>query len=126
VKLSTQSSRYSTPPQRAISPDLIFVTSRLLFLSTASSATAGDFIKDLVEGRVSRNSRNVVDVLAQKLDALLPLILVGTPMAREAMSEMLKFGFNVLCFYPRVLALSPPTPSLLKDPVGRRRPRIKR
>jgi len=126
MKLSTQSSWYSITPQRATSPDLIFVTSRLLFLSTASSATAGDFIKDLVEGRVSRNGRNVVDVLAQKLDVLLPLILVGTPMAREAMSEMLKFGFNVLCFYPRVPASSPPTPSLLKDPVGRWRPRIKR
>lgn len=30
-------------------------------------------------------------------------------MAREAMSEMLKFGFNVLCFYPRVHFLSSPT-----------------
>ena len=34
-------------------------------------------------------------------------------MAREAMSEMLKFGFNVLCFYPRVLALPFPTTCLL-------------
>lgn len=95
--------------KRATSPNLIFVTSRLLFLSTASSATAGDFIKDLVEGKVSRNGRNVVDILAQKLDPLLSLIVLKTPMAREAMSEMLKFGFNVLCFYPRVIFLfSPP------------------
>lgn len=35
-------------------------------------------------------------------------------MAREAMSEMLKFGFNVLCFYPRVLAPSPPATLLFK------------
>jgi len=57
----------------------------------------------LVEGRVSKDGQNVVDILAPKLDVLLSLIVVGTPMAREAMSEMLKFGFNVLCFYPRVL-----------------------
>jgi hypothetical protein len=103
--------------QRATSPDLIFVTSRLLFLSTASSVTAGEFIKDLVEGRVSKNGQKVVDIIALKLDTLLSLILAGTPMTREAMSEMLKFGFNVLCFYPRVL--SPPSPTtlwLFKDP----------
>jgi hypothetical protein len=81
----------------------------LLFLSTASSATAGDFIKDLVEGKVSKNGQNVVNILAQKLDALLSLVVLGTPMAREAMSEMLKFGFNVLCFYPRVM-FSPSSP----------------
>ena len=122
-----QSSWYSNLPQRATSPDLIFVTSRLLFLSTASSATAGDFIKDLVEGKVSRNDRTVVDVLSQKLDVLLSSMLVGTPMAREAMSEMLKFGFNVLCFYPRVLALCPPPLSCCsKVPVGCWCPRIKR
>lgn len=103
--------RVLIPPQRATSPDLIFVISRLLFLSTASSATAGDFIKDLVEGKASRSGQNVVDTLAPKLDALLSLMLVGTPMAREAMSEMLKFGFNVLCFYPRVL-LPPPLTTL--------------
>ena len=103
--------------QRETSPDLIFVTSRLLFLSTASSATAGDFIKNLVEGRVSKNGQNVVDVLASKLDALLSLIVVETPMAREAMSEMLKFGFNVLCFYPRVFFPPPHTTlRLLKTP----------
>ncbi|KAF9782098.1 guanine nucleotide exchange factor [Thelephora terrestris] len=91
--------------ERETSPDLIFVTSRLLFLSTASSATAGDFIKDLVEGKVSKNGQNVVNILAQKLDALLSLVVLGTPMAREAMSEMLKFGFNVLCFYPRIVGV---------------------
>ena len=97
--------------KRATSTDLIFVTSRLLFLSTASSATASDFIKDLVEGRVSGNGKSVVDILAQKLDVLLPLVVQGTPMAREAMSEMLKFGFNVLCFYPRVIFSPFPSPS---------------
>lgn len=105
----------------------MFVASRLLFLSTASSATAGDFIKDLVEGRVSNNGQNVVDILAPKLDALLSLILAGTPLAREAMSEMLKFGFNVLCFYPRVLLPLFSTPSSYsRTPVGYWRPRIKR
>ncbi|KAF9651020.1 hypothetical protein BDM02DRAFT_3140078 [Thelephora ganbajun] len=91
--------------ENTTSPDLIFVTSRLLFLSTASSAIAGDFIQDLVEGKISKNGQNVVDILAPKLDALLPLIVLGTPMAREAMSEMLKFGFNVLCFYPRIVGV---------------------
>jgi hypothetical protein len=83
----------------------------LLFLSTASSTTAGDFIKGLVEGKVAKSGQNVVDILAQKLDALLSLIVLGTSMGREAMSEMLKFGFNVLCFYPRVTnpPLSPAT-----------------
>lgn len=52
---------------------------------------------------MSKNGQNVVNILAQKLDALLSLVVLGTPMAREAMSEMLKFGFNVLCFYPRVV-----------------------
>jgi len=71
-----------------------------------------------VQGRVSKNGQNVVDILAPKLDVLLSSIVVGTPMAREAMSEMLKFGFNVLCFYPRVLF--PPSPTTLrsfKDPL---------
>ena len=86
------------------------MTSRLLFLSTASSATAGDFIKELVEGKVSMNNQNVINILAQKLDALLSLVLLGTPMAREAMSEMLKFGFNILCFYPRVMFSTLPPP----------------
>ena len=127
IDLSTYSSDAQPHHQRATSPDLIFVTSRLLFLSTASSATAGDFIKDLVEGRVSKNGQNVVDILAPKLDTLLSSIVVGTPMAREAMSEMLKFGFNVLCFYPRVLPPPPPaTLRLLKTLIDRRCPRIKR
>lgn len=91
--------------ERETSPDLVFVTSRLLFLSTASSVTAGDFIKGLVEGKVSKNGQNVIDILAQKLDVLLSLVVLGTPMAREAMSEMLKFGFNLLCFYPRIVGV---------------------
>jgi hypothetical protein len=80
-----------------------------LFLSTASSAIAGDFIKGLVEGKISRNGQNVIDILAQKLDVLLSSVVLGTPMAREAMSEMLKFGFNILCFYPRVATTFPAT-----------------
>ena len=70
-----------------------------------------------MEGKVSKNGQNAIDILASKLDPLLSLIVVETPMAREAMSELLKFGFNVLCFYPRVLFPPPPaTIRLLKHP----------
>jgi len=104
------------------------VTSRLLFLSTASSVAAGDFIKDLVEGRVSEDGQNVADILAPKLDTLLSLMVAGAPMAREAMSEMLKFGFNILCFYPRVFLPPPPPPPFGHSmaPVDRWCPRIER
>lgn len=44
----------------------------------------------------------VVDIIGQKLDVLLYSLLTGEPMAKEAMTDLLKFTFNILAKYPRM------------------------
>jgi hypothetical protein len=43
-----------------------------------------------------------VDIIGNKLDALIANILANTKMAREAMVDLLKFVFNLLVHYPKV------------------------
>lgn len=43
-----------------------------------------------------------MEIIAGKLDSLTVAILSGTKMAREAMSDLLKFTFNLLLHYPKV------------------------
>ena len=44
----------------------------------------------------------MADIIDAKLDLLTNAILVGTKFAREAMSDLLKFAFNLLHHYPKV------------------------
>jgi hypothetical protein len=48
------------------------------------------------------HGRSIVDIIAAKLDTLLVNICNGTMMGREAMSDLLKFTFNLLVHYPKV------------------------
>ena len=81
--------------------DQIFLASRILFLCTVSSTTGATFIQSLVEDRRS-GSGTAVDILAQKLDVLSVSVASGTTMAREALTDALKFTFNLLVHYPKV------------------------
>ena len=84
--------------QRTTSPERIFLASRILFLSTVSMHAAGALIKSIVEAKYP----SITDVIGSKLDMLSRAILSGTKFAREAMTDLLKFTFNLLLHYPRV------------------------
>ncbi|KAG6873990.1 hypothetical protein C0995_007946 [Termitomyces sp. Mi166 len=86
-------------------PDHIFVLSRILFLITVPGPS---FISNLVEDKY--NGHTAIEVIGSKLDLLTVGILAGTKMAREAMTDILKFAFNLLLYYPRMVQTEPQTP----------------
>lgn len=88
--------------QKTSSPERIFLCSRLIFLTTVSMASAGDYIRSIVESKPPGHHGNVIEIVAVKLDSLTSSILGSEKMAREAMSELLKAAFNLLLHYPRV------------------------
>jgi hypothetical protein len=49
-----------------------------------------------------RSSGSIVEIIGAKLDVLTIGILSGTKLAREAMTDLLKFTFNILLHYPKV------------------------
>ena len=65
-----------------------------------SQFQAGTFIKSLVGSK----SPSITDVIGKQLDLLSRAILSGTKLAREAMTDLLKFTFNLLLHYPKVRA----------------------
>jgi hypothetical protein len=77
--------------QKSPSPDVVFIASRILFLATASSATAGPFIVSIVERKPSGLAHSLVEIIGLRLESLIPALLSGTKMAREAMVDLLKF-----------------------------------
>lgn len=89
-------------PQKSGIPERIFLASRLLFLSTVSIFAAGELIKSLVESKPAGHPGNVIEIIGTKLDHLTRGILTGTKFAREAMTDLLKFTFNLLLHYPKV------------------------
>ena len=48
------------------------------------------------------HGRTIADIIDAKLELLTTAILAGTKLAREAMSDLLKFAFNLLHHYPKV------------------------
>ena len=92
--------------QKSSSPDVVFIASRILFLCTASSATAGSFIVSTVERKPSGRAHTLVEILGLRLESLTAALLSGTRMAREAMVDLLKFAFNILTHYPKVRLVS--------------------
>src|SRR6266852_9002744 len=91
--------------QKSLSPDVVFIASRILFLATASSVTAGPFIISLVERKPSGRAHSLVEIIGLRLESLIPALLCGTRMAREAIADLLKFTFNILTHYPKVSVL---------------------
>lgn len=89
--------------EKSSSPDVIFLASRILFLATASSVTADSFIVSIVERKPSGRSLSLVDIMSLRLDSLTSALLNGTRMAREAVVDLLKFAFNVLTHYPKLV-----------------------
>ena len=89
-------------PQKSPSPDVVFIASRILFLATASSVTAGPFIVSMVERKPSGRAHSLVEIIGLRLESLIPALLSSTKMAREAIVDLLKFAFNILTHYPKV------------------------
>ncbi|KAF7790771.1 hypothetical protein EIP86_001728 [Pleurotus ostreatoroseus] len=95
--------------EKSTSPERIFLASRILFLATVSMA-CGEFIRNLVEGKLSGHHSNIVDIISSKLDSLLGNILASEKMAKEAMSDLLKMTFNLLLHYPKMVDTSSGVP----------------
>ncbi|KAI0250511.1 guanine nucleotide exchange factor [Lactifluus subvellereus] len=89
--------------EKSSSPDVIFIASRILFLATASSITAGSFVVSIVERKPSGRVLSLVDIITFRLESLTTALLGGTRMAREAMVDLLKFAFNILTHYPKLV-----------------------
>ncbi|EJD00790.1 uncharacterized protein FOMMEDRAFT_141603 [Fomitiporia mediterranea MF3/22] len=97
--------------EKAQTPTLVFLCSRILFLSTASPTSA---LLPALLGRHSisfsfpqrimekNGNQDVVVIVSKQLDFLLNGVLVGTPMSKEAMTDLLKFSFNLLCHWPKI------------------------
>lgn len=85
------------------SPDVVFIASRILFLATASSTTAGSFIVSIVERKPAGRAHSLVEILSLRLESLTTALLSGTKMAREAIVDLLKFSFNILTHYPKLV-----------------------
>jgi hypothetical protein len=88
--------------EKSTTPDQIFLASRILFLCTVSSAS-GTFIQTLVEVQHTGSSGTAIDIIGAKLDLLITCIVTGAKMAREAMTDILKFTFNLLVHYPKMV-----------------------
>ncbi|KAI0693485.1 guanine nucleotide exchange factor [Cytidiella melzeri] len=87
--------------EKTTSPDRVFIVCRIMFFLTLST-TAEAYLRSLVESKPQGHHSNIVDIIATKLDTLLTSILSSEKMAREAMSEVLKLGWNLVTYYPRV------------------------
>ncbi|KAG6819508.1 hypothetical protein H0H93_011165 [Arthromyces matolae] len=84
-------------------PDHIFVLSRILFLATVPGPRS--FILHLVEDKF--NGHTAIEIIGSKLDILTVGVLSATKMAKEAMTDILKFAFNLLLYYPKFVRTEP-------------------
>jgi len=84
--------------QKATSPDQIFILCRILFLATA---LGGEYLVTIVESLFT--GRTVVEIVGSKLDLLRQPASTGKPLVREATVDLLKFAFNLLLHYPKVV-----------------------
>lgn len=83
--------------QKAQTPDQIFIVSRILFLATASGS---NYLVTMMEKKY--NGSYIVDIVGSKLECLINPVQAGANLAREAMTDLLKFTFNILLYYPNV------------------------
>lgn len=77
-----------------------------MFLSTVSIFHAQEFIKIIVERKPPGHPSNTLEIIGAKLDLLSKGIIQSAKLAREAMTDLLKFTFNLLVHYPKVCSLS--------------------
>ncbi|KAL0566483.1 hypothetical protein V5O48_015531 [Marasmius crinis-equi] len=91
---------------KATDTEVIFVLSRILFLSTASPST---FLLSLVEDK--RQGHPITEIISTKLDVIMVRLLSGAKSARDAMTDLLKFAFNLLLHYPKLVSLDQPRTS---------------
>ncbi|PCH41659.1 hypothetical protein WOLCODRAFT_24903 [Wolfiporia cocos MD-104 SS10] len=89
--------------EKSRDPERIFLASRILFLCTVSQASSGDFIKALVETKPPGHPGNIIEIIGARLDGLLRSIINSVKLAREAMTDLLKFTFNLLLHYPKIV-----------------------
>ncbi|KAH9950122.1 guanine nucleotide exchange factor [Amylocystis lapponica] len=92
--------------EKSTSPERIFLVSRILFLCTASMVHAGEYIRTLVEAKPPGHPGNIVEIIGLRLDGLSKSILGSAKLAREAMTDLLKFIFNLLLHYPKLVESS--------------------
>ncbi|KAJ3522042.1 hypothetical protein NMY22_g12060 [Coprinellus aureogranulatus] len=83
--------------EKAQTPDQIFILSRILFLATASRSS---YLVTMMEKKY--NGSYIVDIIGSKLECLLNPVHTGANLAREAMTDLLKFTFNILLYYPNM------------------------
>jgi len=94
--------------ERTTNPERVFLASRILFLASVSMTFASDFIISLVEHRYPEQNTTIVEIIGARLDSLTTSILSGEKLAREAMTDLLKFAFNLLLHYPKIVDDSEP------------------
>ncbi|THH08026.1 hypothetical protein EW145_g2980 [Phellinidium pouzarii] len=93
---------------RTTSTSCIFLCCRILFLCTASPTSVlhrsllepMPSLPDRQSGRT--NHQDIISIMAKQLDFLLVSILQGLVMSKEALTDLLKFTFNILCHWPRI------------------------
>ncbi|EGO01490.1 hypothetical protein SERLA73DRAFT_166046 [Serpula lacrymans var. lacrymans S7.3] len=96
--------------ERSSGAEELFLASRILFLCTASASSSAKFIQDLVETKRPGNG-TIIDIIGTKIDVLLNSILFGAKMSREAMTDLLKFTFNLLVHYPKTVECESQNPT---------------
>jgi hypothetical protein len=57
---------------------------------------------DVVEGKFLGGPHPITEIIETRLDSLTKSILECSEMSREAMTDLLKFTFNLLVHYPKV------------------------
>jgi len=100
--------------QKSTTPEYIFIASRILFLCTASRHQSASFIQSIVETQRTHfpGGGTIIDVIALKLEDLIASMQAGVNMSRDAMSDLLKFVFNLLVHYPKLVPSEVQSPAL--------------
>lgn len=95
--------------QRSSSLESIYLTSRILFLCTASLHSAASLIESMVEKKLHDvpGSGTAVNVIATKMDELVHCMVTrkstsGTS-PEDAMTDLLKLVFNLCAHYPKLV-----------------------
>lgn len=104
--------------QKSATPENIFLSSRILFLCTASPHQSASFIQSIVETKRTHFPGNgtIIDVIALKLDDLIASMQAGIKMSRDAMTDLLKLTFNLLIHYPKLVPSELQYPALAGSP----------
>ncbi|KAG2130462.1 guanine nucleotide exchange factor [Suillus bovinus] len=104
--------------QKSATPENTFLSSRILFLCTASPHQSASFIESIVETKHAHFPRNgtIIDVIALKLDDLISSMQAGIKMSRDAMTDLLKLTFNLLVHYPKLVPSESKYPALESSP----------